>query len=156
MVRLAQQQFTIGPEGPPVVAALQPGVAFRRKPLSGGQRRRLDLALGIVGDPELLFLDEPTSGLDPSGTREVIALIHQMAREGRTIVIATHFLGEAGRLATHMAVLYRGKLHAYGRPADLAADLVAAGATLFTGVAFALSYFFAINLLLGLVQGGGT
>ncbi len=103
------------------------GVAERADDLtqgfSTGQRKRVALARALLHDPELLFLDEPTSGLDPSGTREVIALIHQMAREGRTIVIATHFLGEAGRLATHMAVLHRGKLHAYGRPADLAADL---------------------------------
>lgn len=103
------------------------GVAERAGDLtqgfSTGQRKRVALARALLHDPELLFLDEPTSGLDPSGTREVIALIHQMAGEGRTIVLATHFLGEAGRLATHMAVLFRGKLHAFGRPADLAADL---------------------------------
>ena len=71
----------------------------------------------------MLFLDEPTSGLDPAGTRDVIELIQSLAGEGRTIVLATHFLGEAGRLADRMAVLHRGRLRAFGRPDDLAAEL---------------------------------
>jgi ABC-2 type transport system ATP-binding protein len=70
-----------------------------------------------------LFLDEPTSGLDPAGTRDVIDLIQWLATEGRTIVLATHFLGEAGRLADRMAVLHRGRLRAFGRPDELAADM---------------------------------
>jgi ABC-2 type transport system ATP-binding protein len=90
---------------------------------STGQRKRVALARALLHDPELLFLDEPTSGLDPAGTRDVIALIRDLAAEGRTIVLATHFLGEAGRLATQMAVLHRGQLRAFGRPLDLAADL---------------------------------
>jgi ABC-2 type transport system ATP-binding protein len=90
---------------------------------STGQRKRVALARALLHDPELLFLDEPTSGLDPAGTRDVIALIRDLAAEGRTIVLATHFLGEAGRLATQMAVLHRGQLRAFGRPRDLAADL---------------------------------
>jgi ABC-2 type transport system ATP-binding protein len=89
---------------------------------STGQRKRVALARALLHDPELLFLDEPTSGLDPAGTRDVIGLIRGLADEGRTIVLATHFLGEAGRLATHMAVLHRGQLRAYGDPDELAAE----------------------------------
>jgi ABC-2 type transport system ATP-binding protein len=90
---------------------------------STGQRKRVALARALLHDPELLFLDEPTSGLDPAGTRDVIALIRDLAAEGRTIVLATHFLGEAGRLATQVAVLHRGRLRAFGRPGELAEEL---------------------------------
>nr|WP_249420542.1 ABC transporter ATP-binding protein [Rhabdothermincola salaria] len=90
---------------------------------STGQRKRVALARALLHDPEVLFLDEPTSGLDPAGTRDVIDLIDGLAAEGRTIVMATHFLGEAGRLADRMAVLHRGRLRAYGAPEDLAAGL---------------------------------
>ncbi len=91
---------------------------------STGQRKRVALARALLHDPELLFLDEPTSGLDPAGTRDVIGLIRGLADEGRTIVLATHFLGEAGRLATHMAVLHRGQLRAYGDPDELAVGVL--------------------------------
>jgi ABC-2 type transport system ATP-binding protein len=91
---------------------------------STGQRKRVALARALLHDPELLFLDEPTSGLDPAATREVATLIQQLASEhGRTIVLATHFLGEAGRLADRMAILHRGRLHAFGHPDELAREL---------------------------------
>ena len=90
---------------------------------STGQRKRVALARALLHDPEVLFLDEPTSGLDPAGTRDVIELIQSLAGEGRTIVLATHFLGEAGRLADRMAVLHRGQLRAFGRPDELAAEI---------------------------------
>jgi ABC-2 type transport system ATP-binding protein len=91
---------------------------------STGQRKRLALARALLHDPEVLFLDEPTSGLDPAATRDVIDLIGSLATEhGRTVILCTHFLGEAGRLADRMAVLHLGKLHAFGRPEDIAADL---------------------------------
>ncbi len=91
---------------------------------STGQRKRLALARALLHDPEVLFLDEPTSGLDPAATRDVIELIGALASEhGRTVVLCTHFLGEAGRLADRMAVLHRGVLHAFGRPEDIAAEL---------------------------------
>ena len=90
---------------------------------STGQRKRVALARALLHDPDVLFLDEPTSGLDPAGTRDVIELIQSLAGEGRTIVLATHFLGEAGRLADRMAVLHRGRLRAFGRPDELAAEL---------------------------------
>jgi ABC-2 type transport system ATP-binding protein len=91
---------------------------------STGQRKRLALVRALLHDPEVLYLDEPTSGLDPAATREVVALIDRLAREdGRTVVLCTHFLGEAGRLADSMAVLHHGRLQAFGRPEDLAAEL---------------------------------
>jgi len=91
---------------------------------STGQRKRLALARALLHDPDVLFLDEPTSGLDPAATRDVIDLIGALASEhGRTVVLCTHFLGEAGRLADRMAVLHLGVLHAFGRPQEIAAEL---------------------------------
>ena len=91
---------------------------------STGQRKRLALARALLHDPEVLFLDEPTSGLDPTATRDVVELIGSLATEhGRTVIVCTHFLGEAGRLAHRMAVLHRGRLQAFGRPDELAAQL---------------------------------
>ena len=91
---------------------------------STGQRKRLGLARALLHRPEVLFLDEPTSGLDPSATRAVVELIRGLATdEGRTVILCTHFLGEAGQLADQMAVLDRGRLVASGAPAELAATL---------------------------------
>jgi ABC-2 type transport system ATP-binding protein len=91
---------------------------------STGQRKRLALGRALMHDPEVLFLDEPTSGLDPTAIRDVVELISGLASEhGRTVILCTHFLGEAGRLAHRMAVLHRGRLHAFGTPAVLAAEL---------------------------------
>jgi ABC-2 type transport system ATP-binding protein len=91
---------------------------------STGERKRVALARALLHHPEVLFLDEPTSGLDPAATREVVDLIARLAtEEGRTVVLCTHFLPEAGRLADHMAVLDRGHLLAFGRPDELAAEL---------------------------------
>ena len=91
---------------------------------STGQRKRVALARALLHDPELLFLDEPTSGLDPAATRDVVDLIGSLAADhGRTVVLCTHFLGEAGKLASRMAVLFRGVLHAFGTPDDLASEL---------------------------------
>jgi ABC-2 type transport system ATP-binding protein len=88
---------------------------------STGQRKRLALIRALLHDPEVLFLDEPTSGLDPAATRDVITLIGALAADhGRTIVLCTHFLGEAGRLADRVAVLNRGKLRVSGRPQEIA------------------------------------
>jgi ABC-2 type transport system ATP-binding protein len=91
---------------------------------STGQRKRLALARALLHDPDVLFLDEPTSGLDPAATRDVVDLIASLAEDhGRTVILCTHFLGEAGRLAHRMAVLHVGKLRAFGRPEELAAEL---------------------------------
>ena len=91
---------------------------------STGQRKRVALALALLHDPEVLFLDEPTSGLDPAASRDVIELIASLARERhRSVLVCTHFLGDAGRLCQRMAVLDRGRLQAFGTPEDLAASL---------------------------------
>ncbi|MFB7633762.1 ABC transporter ATP-binding protein [Streptomyces sp. NPDC056149] len=89
--------------------------------LSGGQRRRLDVALGIVGRPELLFLDEPTTGFDPEARRDFHDLVERLAREeGVTILLTTHDLAEAERLADRIAMLVDGRIRACGTPVELA------------------------------------
>ncbi|MEO3978305.1 ABC transporter ATP-binding protein [Streptomyces sp. CAU 1734] len=89
--------------------------------LSGGQRRRLDLAMGIVGRPELLFLDEPTTGLDPQARQEFHELVRRLAeREGTTFLLTTHDLAEAERLADRILILVDGGIAARGTPAELA------------------------------------
>ncbi len=87
--------------------------------LSGGQRRRLDVALGIVGSPELLFLDEPTTGFDPEARREFWELIRSLRGLGTTILLTTHYLDEAEVLADRVAVISRGRVIACDVPARL-------------------------------------
>jgi ABC-2 type transport system ATP-binding protein len=89
--------------------------------LSGGQKRRLDLALGIVGYPELLFLDEPTTGFDPAARRRSWDMIRQLCSGGTTVLLTTHYLDEAEHLADRVGVLARGRLVAEGTPAELMA-----------------------------------
>jgi ABC-2 type transport system ATP-binding protein len=92
--------------------------------LSTGERKRVSLARALLHHPDVLFLDEPTSGLDPAATRDVLDLIADLASEqGATVVLCTHFLAEASRLCRRVAILDRGRLLAFGRPADLAAGL---------------------------------
>jgi ABC-2 type transport system ATP-binding protein len=91
----------------------------RVKQLSGGQRRRLDVALGIVGRPELVFLDEPTTGFDPQARRQFWELIRTLAADGTTILLTTHYLDEAEALADRVAVISGGKIVAEGSPATL-------------------------------------
>ncbi len=87
--------------------------------LSGGQRRRVDVALGIVGRPELLFLDEPTTGFDPQARHQFWDLIRALAGDGTTILLTTHYLEEAEELADRLAVLAEGRIVAEGTPATL-------------------------------------
>jgi len=87
--------------------------------LSGGQRRRVDLALGIVGRPELLFLDEPTTGFDPSARRRSWDLIEALGDDGTTVLLTTHYLDEAEHLADRVGVLSSGRLIAEGSPGEL-------------------------------------
>ena len=96
----------------------QAGIRLGR--LSGGQRRRVDLALSLLGRPELLVLDEPTTGLDPAARRQFWALIRQLAEGGTTILLSTHYLEAAEALAARVAVLAAGRIVAAGPPAALA------------------------------------
>jgi ABC-2 type transport system ATP-binding protein len=87
--------------------------------LSGGQRRRLDVALGIVGNPELIFLDEPTTGFDPEARRAFWSLIKQLRNDGATILLTTHYLDEAEALADRVAVINKGVIVEISTPAEL-------------------------------------
>ena len=91
----------------------------RVKLMSGGQRRRLDLALALVGDPDLLFLDEPTTGFDPSARRQAWSTIKALCRLGKTVFLTTHFMDEAQALADRVAVMVDGRLIAIGTPAEI-------------------------------------
>ncbi|ALJ21322.1 ABC transporter ATP-binding protein [Microbacterium sp. No. 7] len=104
-----------------VIAAvgLEDRASTRIAKLSGGQQRRVDVALGIVGNPELLFLDEPTTGFDPHARREFWELIRRLQTGGTTIVLTTHYLDEAAQLADRVAVIARGRLRAIGPVAGL-------------------------------------
>jgi ABC-2 type transport system ATP-binding protein len=93
--------------------------AARTKTLSGGQRRRLDLALGLVGAPDLLFLDEPTTGFDPAARHHAWDLVARLRETGTTVLLTTHYMEEAQRLADRVAVLRGGRLVAMGRPDEL-------------------------------------
>jgi ABC-2 type transport system ATP-binding protein len=93
----------------------------RVKSLSGGQKRRLDLALGLIGDPELLFLDEPTTGFDPAARRAAWEMIRSLRALGKTVLLTTHYLDEAEQLADRVAVLRSGSIVALGTPAELGA-----------------------------------
>jgi ABC-2 type transport system ATP-binding protein len=87
--------------------------------LSGGQRRRLDVALGIIGNPELLFLDEPTTGFDPQARRAFWSLIQQLRSDGTTILLTTHYLDEAQALADRVAVINHGQIVEISTPTEL-------------------------------------
>ena len=89
----------------------------RRRHLSGGQRRRLDLALALVGDPELVFLDEPTTGFDPAARRTAWGVIERLRQLGKTILLTTHYLDEAQALADRVAIVKDGAFVAQGPPA---------------------------------------
>jgi ABC-2 type transport system ATP-binding protein len=87
--------------------------------LSGGQQRRLDVAIALAGDPELLFLDEPTTGFDPSARHEAWQMVRNLADLGKTVLLTTHYMDEAQYLADQVAVIARGRIVAQGTPATL-------------------------------------
>lgn len=93
----------------------------RVKQLSGGERRRLDLALALLGDPEVLFLDEPTTGLDAEGRRDTWELVRTLRDAGTTVLLTTHYLEEAEGLADRLAILHEGRIAAAGTPAEVTA-----------------------------------
>ncbi len=91
--------------------------------LSGGQKQRLALACALVGDPELLFLDEPTTGLDPQSRRQLWTVVEGLKRDGRTILLTTHYMDEAERLCDNIAIMDHGQVIALGTPRELIASL---------------------------------
>ncbi|MGW5794840.1 ABC transporter ATP-binding protein [Saccharopolyspora sp. NPDC003752] len=102
------------------------GLAARRatrvKQLSGGERRRLDLALALLGDPDLLFLDEPTTGMDPESRRATWEMVRARLARGATVLLTTHYLEEAERLAHRLAIMHQGRIAVSGRLVDVLAS----------------------------------
>jgi ABC-2 type transport system ATP-binding protein len=101
------------------LVGLGPQAKSRVKTLSGGQQRRLDLGLALIGDPEIIFLDEPTTGFDPSARREAWDVVRDLCAEGRTVVLTTHYMDEAQALADTVTVIAAGKVVASGPPDTL-------------------------------------
>ena len=101
------------------LVGLEAKARARVKTLSGGQQRRLDLGLALVGDPELIFLDEPTTGFDPSARREAWDVVRGLCAEGRTVVLTTHYMDEAQALADTVVVIAAGRVVASGSPDTL-------------------------------------
>ena len=104
------------------VVGLQEKRDSRVLKLSGGQQRRLDVAIGLVGDPELLFLDEPTTGFDPSARRAAWTMVENLKSLGKTVFLTTHYMDEAQRLADEVAIIVGGKIVTRGSPATLSAQ----------------------------------
>jgi ABC-2 type transport system ATP-binding protein len=98
----------------------------RVKLLSGGQQRRLDVALGLVGDPDLLFLDEPTTGFDPTARRQAWEIVRNLRSLGKTVVLTTHYMDEAQHLADRVIVIAHGKIVAEGPPETIGGRATAA------------------------------
>ncbi|MER6716562.1 MULTISPECIES: ABC transporter ATP-binding protein [unclassified Streptomyces] len=103
------------------LVGLEPKAGTRVKQLSGGQRRRLDLALALLGDPEVLFLDEPSTGLDAEGRRDTWELVSALRDGGTTVLLTTHYLEEAENLADRLAIMHEGRIAVTGTPAEVTA-----------------------------------
>lgn len=101
------------------VVGLREQRGVRVKRLSGGQQRRLDVAVGLIGNPELLFLDEPTTGFDPSARRQAWEMVRSLRAMGKTVFLTTHYMDEAQYLADRVAIIARGQVVAEGPPAAL-------------------------------------
>jgi ABC-2 type transport system ATP-binding protein len=104
------------------LVGLQEKADARSNQLSGGQRRRLDLALALVGDPELVFLDEPTTGFDPAARRTAWNVVRRLKELGKTVLLTTHYLDEAQALADRVAIIKDGRIVAEGPPGELGRD----------------------------------
>jgi ABC-2 type transport system ATP-binding protein len=103
------------------IVGLEEAAEQRANKLSGGQQRRLDLALALVGDPELVFLDEPTTGFDPAARRAAWGTVRSLKELGKTVLLTTHYLDEAQALADRVAIIKDGKILAEGPPSSLGA-----------------------------------
>ncbi|MFI9566972.1 ABC transporter ATP-binding protein [Streptomyces rishiriensis] len=103
------------------LAGLTARADVRVKQLSGGERRRLDLALAVLGEPEVLFLDEPSTGLDAEGRQDTWELVRALRDAGTTVLMTTHYLEEAENLADRLAILHKGRIAAAGTPAEVTA-----------------------------------
>jgi len=101
------------------LAGLQQAQNTRARALSGGQMRRLDFALALVGDPQLVFLDEPTTGFDPAARRNAWDVIRSLRELGKTVLLTTHYLDEASALADRVAIIKDGRILAEGAPSEL-------------------------------------
>jgi ABC-2 type transport system ATP-binding protein len=125
VIRLFRSFYQQGPEPAAVIDLVQLGEKQNARVggLSGGQKQRLALACALVGDPELLFLDEPTTGLDPQARRQLWDLIGQFQRDGRTIILTTHYMEEAEKLCDRVAIMDHGKVIALGTPRELIASI---------------------------------
>jgi len=124
-IELFRSFFKQGPTPDQVIGLVELGEKRHARvgALSGGQKQRLALACALVGDPELLFLDEPTTGLDPQARRQLWDLIHEFKRNGRTIVLTTHYMEEAEQLCERVAIMDHGKVIARGTPRTLIASI---------------------------------
>jgi ABC-2 type transport system ATP-binding protein len=107
------------PEETIALVGLEEKADARTKDLSGGQRRRLDLALALVGDPDLIFLDEPTTGFDPAARRTAWGVVRRLKELGKTMLLTTHYLDEAQELADRVAIVKDGRIVAEGPPDSL-------------------------------------
>ncbi|MFF5227298.1 ABC transporter ATP-binding protein [Dactylosporangium sp. NPDC000521] len=115
-------RFYPAPRDPSLVldlVGLPDKAGARVRTLSGGQRRRVDVALGIIGNPSLVFLDEPTTGFDPEARRQFWALIRSLAADGTTVLLTTHYLEEAAALADRLAIIAGGRIVAAGTPSTV-------------------------------------
>ncbi len=108
------------------LAGLEDSADVRCRKLSGGQLRRLDFALALVGDPELIFLDEPTTGFDPEARRAAWETVRSLRELGKTILLTTHYLDEAQELADRVAIVKDGRVLAIGPPRELVSHPAAA------------------------------
>ena len=103
------------------LSGLEAAAEQRTRTLSGGQQRRLDFALALVGDPELVFLDEPTTGFDPAARRQAWETVRSLQELGKTVLLTTHYLDEAQALADRVAIIKDGAILAEGPPGELGA-----------------------------------
>jgi len=122
-LRLFRSFYSQGPAEDDLIRLVQLGEkrTARVSALSGGQKQRLALACALAGSPDLLFLDEPTTGLDPQARRQLWDLITSFKRDGRTVVLTTHYMDEAEQLCDRVAIMDHGKIIAQGTPNDLMA-----------------------------------